>query len=148
MGAFHQRVSGMTTTAVLIEFFCTDWIEINEYMHKKTKKIHPTGKHWVNGGVVPALLVYQLVRAERQVRALIFGCTYLVTSTVLGALLGMPQKSNIVTSKQKHSFLQVRLSASIKLLSETQFYLSILKLYVLAMMDWDGSHFLLNIWIS
>ena len=29
------------------------------------KKIHPTGKHWVNDGIVPTLLVYQLVHAER-----------------------------------------------------------------------------------
>ena len=54
------------------------------------KKIHPTGKHLVNDGIVPALLVYQLMRAERDVGALIFGCTYFVTSTMLGTLLGMP----------------------------------------------------------
>ena len=56
---------------------------------KKWKKVHPTGKHWVNDGIVPVLLVYQLGRAESEVGALIFGCTYLVTSTMLGTLLGM-----------------------------------------------------------
>ena len=80
----------MTTTAVLVELFSTEWIEINEYLNKNMKKIHPTGKHWVNDGIVPALLVYQLVRAKKEVGALIFGCTYLVTSTVFGTLLGMP----------------------------------------------------------
>ena len=54
------------------------------------KKYTPTGKHLVNDGIVPVPLVYQPGRAEREVGALIFGCTYLVTSTVLGALLGMP----------------------------------------------------------
>ena len=77
----------MTTAAVLVKFFSTEWIEINEYLNKK---IHPTGKQWVNNGIVPALLVYQLVRAEREVGALILGCTYLVTSTALGTFLGMP----------------------------------------------------------
>ena len=52
--------------------------------------MHTTGKHWVNDGIVPALLVYQLVRAEREVGALIFGCTYLLTFTVIGTSLGMP----------------------------------------------------------
>ena len=32
---------------------------------KRKKKIHPTGKHWMNGGIVSALLVCQLVCAER-----------------------------------------------------------------------------------
>ena len=57
---------------------------------KKNEKIHPTGMHWVKDGIVTALLVYQLVRAEREAGALIFGCTYLVTFIVLGTLLGMP----------------------------------------------------------
>ena len=35
----------MTTTAVLVKFFSTEWIEINEYLNKK---VHPTGKQWVN----------------------------------------------------------------------------------------------------
>ena len=30
MSAFHQEVFGMTTTAVLVEFFSTEWIEIND----------------------------------------------------------------------------------------------------------------------
>ena len=84
------------------------------------------------------------VCVQREVGASIFGCTYLVTSTVLGTALRMPQKCNIFISKQKHSFSQVLLSASIKLLSETQFYLRILNLYILARIDWDGSHFLLK----
>ena len=63
MGAFHQRVFGMTTTVVLAEFFYTEWIAINEYLNKK---VPPTGKHWVNDEIVPALLVYQLVHAERE----------------------------------------------------------------------------------
>ena len=33
---------------------------------KKWKNLHPTGKHWVNDGIVPALLVYQIVPAERE----------------------------------------------------------------------------------
>ena len=32
--AIHQRVFGMTTTAVLVEFFSTDWIEIKGYLNK------------------------------------------------------------------------------------------------------------------
>ena len=81
----------MTTNAVLFEFFSTGWIEINEYLQKiKTKKIHPSGKHWVNDVIVPALVVYQLMRADKEVGALIFGCAYLVISSVLGTLLGMP----------------------------------------------------------
>ena len=39
------------------------WINKTNYL--VTNKIHPAGKHWVNDGIVPALLVYQLVRAER-----------------------------------------------------------------------------------
>ena len=38
MGAFHQRVFGMTTTAFLVEFFFTEWIEINEYLYIKKNK--------------------------------------------------------------------------------------------------------------
>ena len=34
MGAFNQRVLGMTTTAVIVESFSTEWIEINEYLNK------------------------------------------------------------------------------------------------------------------
>ena len=68
----------MTITVVLVELFSTEWIEINEYLNKfkKNETKHPAGKHWVNDGIVPALLVYQLVCAEREVGALIFGCTY------------------------------------------------------------------------
>ena len=44
----------------------------------------------MNDGIVPALLMYQLMRVEREVGALIFGSTYLVTSTVFGSSLGMP----------------------------------------------------------
>ena len=67
MGAFHQGVFGMTTTAVLVEIFSTEWIEINEYLNKKSEKtLHPIGKHMVNDGIVPALLVYQLAPAERE----------------------------------------------------------------------------------
>ena len=40
------------------------------------------------------------------------------------------------------------LSASVKLLSETQFYLNILKLYLLARMDWDRSHLLLKMCVT
>ena len=61
---------------------------MSNWIKDKEKKIHPTGTHWMNDGIMPALLVYQLVRAEREVGALIFGCTYLVTSNVLGTLLG------------------------------------------------------------
>ena len=125
----------MITTAVLVEFSSTEWIDqwVSKE-NKKTKKWHPTGNHWVNDGNVSALFVYQLVRAEREVGASIFGYTYLVPSTVLGTSLGTPHKCSIVISKQKHSLSQVLLSAIIKL-SETQFYLSILKLYKLARMD-------------
>ena len=56
MGAFYQRVFGMTTTAVLDKQWVSDY---------KNEKIHPAGKHWVNDGIVPELLVYQLVHAER-----------------------------------------------------------------------------------
>ena len=76
----------MTTTTVVVELFSTEWIS-NECLNKKNEKIHPAGKHWVNDGIVPELLVYQLVHVEREVGALIFGCTFLVTSTVLGTLL-------------------------------------------------------------
>ena len=65
-------------------------MEITENQIKKQRKKHLTGKHWVNDGIVPALLVFQLVCAKRDVGALIFGYTYLVTSIVPGALLGMP----------------------------------------------------------
>ena len=63
MGAFHQRVFKMTPTAVLVEFFFTEWIVINEYLnrYKKTKKQYTllvsTGR---------TMLVYQLLRAERE----------------------------------------------------------------------------------
>ena len=36
------------------------------WINKKTKKVHPTGKHWVKYGIVAALLLYQLVHAERE----------------------------------------------------------------------------------
>ena len=62
---------------------------MNIRINKNKRRIHTTGKHWVNDGVVSALFVYQLVHAEREVRASIFGCTYLITSTVLGTSLGM-----------------------------------------------------------
>ena len=32
--AFHLRVFGMSTTAVLVELFSIGWIEINEYLDK------------------------------------------------------------------------------------------------------------------
>ena len=76
---------------------------MNIWINKqKNEKIHTSGKHWVNDGIV-----YQLVRAEREVRASIFDCTYLVSSTVLGTSLNMHLKCNIFISKQKHSFSQV-----------------------------------------
>ena len=40
-------------------------IWINKTNYHVTKKIRPTGKHYVNDGIVPALLVYQFVHAER-----------------------------------------------------------------------------------
>ena len=62
----------MTTTAVIVEFFSTEWIEImsiwinkTNYLVTKNTPYSATGKYWVNDGIVPALLVYQLVRAER-----------------------------------------------------------------------------------
>ena len=80
----------MNITAVIVEFFSIEWMEITGYLIKNEEKTHLTGKHWVNDGIVPALLVFQLVCAKREEGALIFGCTYLVTSIVPGALLGMP----------------------------------------------------------
>ena len=44
MGAFHQIVFGMTTTAVLVELFSNEWIEINEYPNKQTQKNKQTKK--------------------------------------------------------------------------------------------------------
>ena len=43
------------------------WVDKNQWISQliKNEKIYPTGKHWVNDRIVPALLVYQLVRAER-----------------------------------------------------------------------------------
>ena len=127
------------------------WVDRYQWVSesKTAKIIHPTGEHWVEwwDGASTASVSHCACR-EREVGALIYACIYLVTSTVLGNLLGMSQKCNIFTSKQKHRFSQVLLSASIKLLSETQFYLSISKLYLLARMDWDGSHFLLNVWVN
>ena len=147
MGEFHHRVFGMTTTTVFVEF-----------LNKNENKRHPTGKHWVNDGVVPALPVYQLVRAEREVgawmvhrwknlRSTIFGCTYLVTSHCAWYFIWYALEMQCLHLTTKAQLLTCAFPANIKLFSETQFYLSILKLYVLAMMDYDGSHFLLNMWV-
>ena len=62
MGAFHQRVFKMTPIAVLVEFFFTKWIEINEYLNKwKTIKQYAllVSTGWT-------MLVYQLLCAERE----------------------------------------------------------------------------------
>ena len=59
-------------------------------MNKKMKKNTILVSTRLNDGIVPALLVYQLVGAEREVGASIFGCTYLLTSIVLGTSFGMP----------------------------------------------------------
>ena len=85
------------------------WVDRDQWISelKQTKKIHPTGMHWVNDGIVPALLVYQLVRAEREVGALIFGCTYLVTSTVC-LVLYLVCPRNAISSPQNKSTVSHR----------------------------------------
>ena len=52
----------MTPTAVLVEFFFTEWIVINEYLNKKKMKKQYT----LLVNTVWTILVYQLLRAERE----------------------------------------------------------------------------------
>ena len=148
MGAFHQRVFGMTTTAVLVEFFSTEWIVIIEYLNKNNEQIHPTGKHWVNDGIVPAPLVYQLVRAERYVGALIIGCTYFVLPWCL--VLYLVCSRNAISSPQykstaSHGYFCLWASSCCLKLSFICAFLSY--------MYWQGwiamgLIFLLNVWVS
>ena len=81
-------------------------------INKKTKKQYTL--------LVSTMLVYQLLRAERERRgdggwyvhsfknlwSSIFDCTPLFISTMLRTSLSMPEKGNIFISKQKHSFSQ------------------------------------------
>ena len=77
------------------------WINKTNYLVTKNTPYSATGKHWVNDDIVPALLVYQRVRAERGVGV------WMVHSCKNCTSLGMPYKCNILTSKQKHSFSEV-----------------------------------------
>ena len=152
MGAFHQRVFKTTPTAVLVEFLFTEWIVINEYLNKwkKRKKQYTllVSTGWT-------MLVYQLLRAEReeggrgliclQLQELVIDYLWLyplVIFTMLRTSLSMPEKGNIFISKQSIASRRVLLSVSMKIC------LSISRLYVLRRMDWDGSYFLLKIWLS
>ena len=104
----------------------TEWIEINQYLNKFEKK-HQTGKHWVSNVCVSSRACrvreeHEGVHSFKNSWSSIFGCTSLVTSTMIGNSVGIPKKFNILISKQKHSFSRVLLSASMKLLSETQFF--------------------------
>ena len=139
------RVFGMNTTAVLVEFFCTEWMEImNIWIKKRVKTIHSTGKHWVNDEIVPALLVYQLVHAERG-RSLnhwlyLFGhfhCDCYITWYALEMqCLHLKTKAQLPAGAFvcKHQVVVLNFEH--------------LRLYVLARIDWDGSHFLLKMWVS
>ena len=79
------------------------------------KTIHSTGKNWVNNACVSATACRETERREdggwyvhsfKNLWSSIFNCTLLVISTMLRTSLSMPEKGNILISKQKHSFLQ------------------------------------------
>ena len=102
------------------------------------------------------MLVYQLLRAERERRgdggwyvnsfknlwSSIFDSTVWLFSLCFVLHLVCPRKA--ISSSQNKSIAsrRVLLSASMKIC------LSISRLYVLRRMDWDGSYFLLKIWVS
>ena len=83
----------MTPTAVLVEFFFTEWIEINEYLINWKKRKNNNIYCWY-------------VHSFKNLWSSIFDCTPLVISTMLPTSLSMPEKGNISISKQKHSFSQ------------------------------------------
>ena len=83
----------------------------------------------------------------KNLRSGIFGCTYLVTSAMLGSSFGIPLKCEIFVSKQRHSFC---VQASSCCLHPSIFLSNLInrQVYGLAGMDWDGSYFLLKMWVS
>ena len=144
MGAFHQRVFGMTTTAVLVEFFSTGWKEINEYLNKL--------EMWKC-----TLLVSIGWTMEREEGGawMIQSCKNLQSNRVslavplcplpLYLVLHLVCPRNAIFSSQNKS------TASHRCFVCKQFCLSNLtsrQLCALARMDWYGSQFLLKMWVS
>ena len=85
------------------------------WINKERKKIHSTGKHWVNNACVSAPVCRErerrgdggwYVHSFKNLWSSIFDCTPLVISTMLRTSLNMPEKGNIFISKQKPSFSQ------------------------------------------
>ena len=62
-----MRAFSMISSILLQSFLEIDfksWKQICEYLEKA--RLHPTGRHWVDNLITPTLLVYQLLRSERE----------------------------------------------------------------------------------
>ena len=122
------------------------------WINKKRKNnIYSTGKHWVNNACVSAPACRE--RERRVDGADMFTASRTCDRVSLTVPLWLfplcfvlhlvcPRKA--ISSSQNKSIAsrRVLLSASMTIC------LSISRLYVLRRMDWDGSHFLLKIWVS
>ena len=142
-----ESIQNDSPTAVLVEFFFTEWIVINEYLN--------TLYWWALGE--QCLCISSCVQRERE-RGWGTGADMFTASRTcdrvsltvplwlfpLCFVLHLVCQRKAISSSQNKSIAsrRVLLSASMKI------YLSILRLYVLRRMDWDGSYFLLKIWVS
>ena len=147
MGAFNQRVLGMTTTAVIVEFFSTEWIEINEYLNKwnklscNEKYALLVSTRWMMGLCQHCLCISLCMHREgdkglnvSQLQELYFTwCAiemqYLNLKTQARLLRGA------FACKHQVVVWNTVLSEHFEALRTGR-------------IDWDGSHFLLEMWVS
>ena len=122
------------------------------WINKKDKTIHSTGKHWVNNACVSAPVCKKRERgggmgadmftASRTCDPVSLTVPLWLFPLCFVLHLVCPRKA--ISSSQNKSIASrgVHLSASMNIC------LSISRLYVIRRMDWDGSYFLLKMWVS
>ena len=151
------------------DYFCCScwirlyWVDRDHWVPGwiKIESLHPIDKLWANDGFVLALCVYQLVRAERDMCLNGLKLQELLIKDVWLYLFGHFHHAWYITLYALEiQYIHLKIKAwfpadDFVCKREVGVWNSLLRAilmsrqsYVLAMMDWDGSCFLLKMWIG